>query len=177
VRYSVDRQRNEESPKSALFYRQFQWETVDKIEVGPDPLQLTITTKDPVAPFIDYLADTHAVIIPREVVDPARDDMNSADKMIGTGPFMLDKFVALQSVKCVRNPTWFARRTADNGLPNRPIVDGYEALWNPEDLLGAGSLQQQQIDAYLSFGQDPCGVCDPGTGGGVRSAAREWHHQ
>ena len=149
VRYSIDRQRNKESPKSALFYRQFQWETVDNIEVGPDPLQLTISTKGPVAPFLDYLADTHAVVVPREIVDQQRDDMNSSDKMIGTGPFMLDKFVALQAVKCVRNPNWFAKDDfADKGLPDRPIVDGYEALWNPEDLLAVqAAFSSKQIDA------------------------------
>jgi peptide/nickel transport system substrate-binding protein len=149
VRYSIDRQRNKESPRSALFYRQFQWETVDKIEVGPDPLQLTITTKGPTAPFKHYLADTYSTIIPKELVDQTSDDMNSADKMVGTGPFMLDKFVALQMVRCVRNPNWFAKDDlADKGLPDRPIVDGYEALWRPEDQLAIqAAFSTKQVDA------------------------------
>jgi len=149
VRYSIDRQRNKESPKSALFYRQFQWETVDKIEVGPDPLQLTITTKGPTAPFKHYLADTYSTIIPKELVDQTSDDMNSADKMVGTGPFMLDKFLALQMVRCVRNPNWFAKDDlADKGLPDRPIVDGYEALWRPEDQLAIqAAFSTKQVDA------------------------------
>jgi peptide/nickel transport system substrate-binding protein len=149
VRYSIDRQRNKESPKSALFYRQFQWETVDKIEVGPDPLQLTITTKGPTAPFKHYLADTYSTVIPKELVDQASDDMNSADKMVGTGPFMLDKFMALQMVRCVRNPNWFAKDDlADKGLPDRPIVDGYEALWRPEDQLAIqAAFSTKQVDA------------------------------
>ncbi|HJX61268.1 MAG TPA: ABC transporter substrate-binding protein [Dehalococcoidia bacterium] len=148
VRYSIDRQRNKESPKSALFYRQFQWETVDKIEVGPDPLQLTITTKGPTAPFKHYLADTYSTIVPKELVDEAGDDMNSADKMVGTGPFMLDKFLALQMVRCVRNPNWFAKDDlADKGLPDRPIVDGYEALWRPEDQLAIqAAFSTKQVD-------------------------------
>jgi len=149
VRYSIDRQRNKESPRSALFYRQFQWETVDKIEVGPDPLQLTITTKGPTAPFKHYLADTYSTIIPKELVDQTSDDMNSADKMVGTGPFMLDKFLALQMVRCVRNPNWFAKDDlADKGLPDRPIVDGYEALWRPEDQLAIqAAFSTKQVDA------------------------------
>jgi ABC-type transport system substrate-binding protein len=121
VRYSIERQKNKQSPKSALFYRGYQWEAVDKIEVGPDPLQLTITTKGPVAPFMHYLADTYAAIVPKELVDPESDDMNSFDKMIGTGPFMLEKFVTLQVVKCLRNPNWFAKDDlADQGLPITP---------------------------------------------------------
>ncbi len=149
VRYSIDRQRNKQSPKSALFYRGYQWEAVDKIEVGPDPLQLTITTKGPIAPFMHYLADTYATIIPKELVDEAKDDMNSFDKMIGTGPFMLEKFVTLQVVKCVRNPNWFAKDDlAGQGLPDRPIVDGYEALWGPADQLSTeAAFRKKQIDS------------------------------
>jgi peptide/nickel transport system substrate-binding protein len=148
VRYSIDRQRNTQSPRSALFYRQFQWEAVDRIEVGPDPLQLTITTKGPVAPFKHYLADTYSTIIPKELVDQSTDDMNSADKMIGSGPFMLEKLVALQLVKCVRNPNWFARDDlADKGLPDRPIVDGYEAMWAPADQLSVqAAFSKKQVD-------------------------------
>jgi len=151
VRYSIDRQRNKESPKSALFYRQFQWETVDKIELpdGPQGLTLRITTKGPIAPFMHYLADTYATIIPKELVDQASDDMNSADKMVGTGPFMLEKFVPLQVVKCVRNPNWFAKDDlAGQGLPDRPIVDGYEGLWGPLDQLSVqAALTGKQVDS------------------------------
>ena len=149
VRYSIDRQRNKESPKSALFYRAYQWEAVDKIEVGPDPLTLTITTKGPTAPFKHYLADTYATIIPKELVDPAKDDMNDPKKMVGTGPFMLEKFVALQVVKCVRNPNWFAKDDlADQGLPDRPIVDGYEAIWRPADQLSVqAAFTKKQVDS------------------------------
>jgi ABC-type transport system substrate-binding protein len=150
VRYSIDRQRNKESPKSALFYRQFQWDSVDKIELpdGPEGLTLTITTKGPTAPFIHYLADTYATIIPKELVDPVKDDMNDSKKMVGTGPFMLEKFVALQVVKCLRNPNWFAKDDlADQGLPDRPIVDGYEGLWGPDDQLSVqAAFTKKQVD-------------------------------
>jgi len=151
VRYSIDRQRNKESPKSALFYRQFQWDSIDKIELpdGPQGLTLRITTKGPTAPFIHYLADTYATIIPKELVDEAKDDMNDPKKMVGTGPFMLEKFVALQVVKSVRNPNWFAKDDlADQGLPDRPIVDGYEGLWVPADQLSTeAAFKSKQVDA------------------------------
>ena len=150
VRYSIDRQRNKESPKSALFYRGFQWEAVDKIELpdGPQGLTLTITTKSPIAPFIHYLADTYATIIPKELVDPTKDDMNDFKKIIGTGPFMLEKFVALQVARSVRNPNWFAKDDlADQGLPDRPIVDGYEGLWGPADQLSVqAAFTKKQVD-------------------------------
>ena len=151
VRYSIDRQRNKESPKSALFSRGYQWESVDTIEMpdGPQGLTLRITTKGPTAPFKHYLADTYATIIPKELVDQAKDDMNDSKKMIGTGPFMLEKFVALQAVTCVRNPNWFAKGDfADQGLPDRPIVDGYEGLWEPADQLAVqAAFSSKQVDS------------------------------
>ena len=133
VKYSIERQMNEESPNSALYYRRSQWDTIDKIELV-DPLTIKITTKKPTAPFLHYLADTHNFIIAKELVDPATDDMNSLDKMIGSGPFILDKFVGLQAVRVVRNPDWFAKDDlADKGLADRPIIDGFEITWFPGD--------------------------------------------
>jgi peptide/nickel transport system substrate-binding protein len=133
IKYSIERQVNKQSPKSALFYRSYQWETVDRIEVV-DPLTLRIIAKKPTATLLHYLADTNAFIIPKELVDAQTDDMNSVDKMVGSGPFILDKFGALQVASFVRNPNWFARdRLADQGLPDRPILDGYDVPWTPGD--------------------------------------------
>jgi peptide/nickel transport system substrate-binding protein len=133
VKYSIERQANKESPRSALYYRMSQWETVDKIEVL-DPLTLRITTKRPTAPFLHYLADTHNFIIAKELVDPTTDDMNSLDKMIGTGPFILDKLVGLQAIRALRNPDWFAKDDlVDQGIADRPIIDGFEITWFPGD--------------------------------------------
>ena len=172
VRYSIDRQRNKESPKSALFYRGYQWESVDTIEMrtGRRASPLRITTKGPVAPFKHYLADTYATIIPKELVDPAKDEMNASDKMVGSGPFILDKFTALQLARCVRNPNWFAKDDlADQGLPDRPIVDGYEALWRPADQLSTeAAFRRKQVDGRVP---DKASV-EPVTGRGY--VDRKW---
>jgi peptide/nickel transport system substrate-binding protein len=147
VKYSIERQINKESPKSALYYRAYQWETVDKIEVVDD-LTLRITTKRPTAPFVHYLGDINAFIIAKELVDPAEDDIDATEKMVGTGPFMLDQFLALQVVRCARNPDWFAKDDlADIGLPDRPIVDAYEAIWTPQDDTAIeAAFKSKQID-------------------------------
>jgi peptide/nickel transport system substrate-binding protein len=149
VKYSIERQTNKESPRSGLYYRGSQWETVDKIEMpdGPQGLTLKITTKRPTAPFLHFLADTNAFIIAKELVDE-QDQMNAYDKMVGSGPFMLDKLVPLQVVRCVRNPNWFAKDDlANQGLPDRPIIDGYEALWSPEDdTVAEAAFKSKQVD-------------------------------
>jgi len=147
VKYSIERQLNTGSPKSSLYYRMSQWETIDKIEM-PDPSTLRITTKRPTAPFLHYLADTHNFIIAKELVDPATDDMNSLDKMIGSGPFILDELVTLQVIRVVRNADWFAKDDrADQGLSDRPIIDGFEAIWLPADATSVEvAFSTKQVD-------------------------------
>jgi len=68
--------------------------------------------------------------------------------MVGTGPFMLDKVVPLTVVRVLRNPDWFAKDDlADSGLPNRPILDGYEAIWTPEDdTVIEAAFKSKQVD-------------------------------
>ena len=128
IKYSIERQVNPNSPKSALYYWASHWATIDKIEVV-DTYTLRITTKRPMAPFLHFLADIAAFVIPKELVDQG-DEMNDVKRMVGTGPFILDKFVSLQISRGVRNPTWFARDLlADQGLPDRPILDFYEQPW------------------------------------------------
>jgi peptide/nickel transport system substrate-binding protein len=147
VKYSIERQTNESSPKAALYYNKGHWEMIDKIEIV-DPLTLRITTKQPFAPLVHFLADTNAFIIAKELVDPATDDMNSAEKMVGTGPFMLDKFIALQLLRVVRNPQWFASDDlADQGLGGRPSLDGFEAIWPPaDDTATEVAFRSKQVD-------------------------------
>jgi ABC-type transport system substrate-binding protein len=149
VKYSIERQTNRESPRSGLYYRMSQWDTVDKIELpdGGQGLTLKITTKKPTAPFVHFLADTNAFIIAKELVDE-QDQMNASEKMVGSGPFMLDKLLPLQVVRVLRNPDWFSKDDlADQGLPNRPIIDGYEGLWPPEDdTVAEAAFKSKQVD-------------------------------
>ncbi|MDP2950643.1 MAG: ABC transporter substrate-binding protein, partial [Chloroflexota bacterium] len=152
VKYMIERQVNEASPKSGRYYRKSQWQTVEKIEVGPDPLTVTITTKRPTAPFIHFLADNNALIVAKELVDEATDLMithgDNTDPMVGTGPFYLDQYITAQVVKLRRNPDWFAKDDlADQGLPDRPIVDGYDALWPvQDDTATEAAFKSKQVD-------------------------------
>lgn len=113
VKYSMERQANDSSPQRALYYRAGHWKTIDKLEVV-DPYTLRITTKQPTAPFLHYLADRNAHIIAKELVD-ANDTMNTDAAMIGTGPFQLEEFQALQVIKVRRNPAWFAADDSPRG--------------------------------------------------------------
>jgi len=130
IKYSIERQVNPDSPQRALYYRRALWESVDKIELIDD-LTLRITTKGPIAAFINYLADRNAAIIAKELVDE-HDEMNEDRRMIGSGPFILEELKALQHVRCRRNPEWFAADDRPELGTGRPFLDGYIALWPPQ---------------------------------------------
>jgi peptide/nickel transport system substrate-binding protein len=145
VKYSIERQTSTTSPKKDLYYRRHQWETVDKIET-PDATTVRITTKAPTAPFMHYMSDSNAFIIGKELVG-ANDEMNAPDKMIGSGPFMLDRFEALKIIRYVRNPAWF--NADQQGFPTgRPFLDAVEAIWDPQDdNAKEAAFKAKQVDA------------------------------
>ena len=148
VKYSIERQANPNSPQKALFYRAGQWKTVDKIEIV-DKYTLKITTKQPIAPFMHYLADRNSFIITRDLVDPKTDTMNSDKAMVGTGPFQLEAFKPLEVVSLRRNPTWFAADDNPRGIgTGRPFLDGVDSLWTPQsDSTQEAALDNKQVDS------------------------------
>jgi peptide/nickel transport system substrate-binding protein len=75
--------------------------------------------------------------------------MNTDKAMIGTGPFQLDQFKALQVVSVRRNPTWFAADDNPRGIgTGRPFLDGSDSLWTPQsDSTQEAALDAKQVDA------------------------------
>ncbi len=147
MKYSLERQVNRNSPQARRFYRQGNWNVIDKIAVA-DKRTLTITLKSPVAPFPRFLAGRHAFIIAREVVDNA-DQANAELAMIGTGPFLLDSLESRVAVRLRRNPEWFARDdNPDVAGAGRPFLEGYDAFYAPqEDLFQRVSFERRIVDA------------------------------
>ena len=138
VIFSFERQRNADSSQWSYYYRSSQYSTIDRME-KVDDYTLRITTKGPVAPFYHFLADTNAMIIPKEIVDMedgpdgrpwdsvdalAGRDPGPGDRMIGTGPFIWDSLTFGIEFNAKRNDTWFGWGDPDL---NRPYLDGYKA--------------------------------------------------
>ena len=66
---SYERQRNaDDSVQKGYYYRASQYRTIDTIR-AVDKYTVEIKTKEPVAPFFHFMADTNAMIIPKEIVD------------------------------------------------------------------------------------------------------------
>jgi len=142
VKYSFERQVNENSPRRALFARASQFATIESMRVV-DPLTLEIRTKRPTAPFLHFLANTNSFIVPREVVDDT-DQMNRPEAMIGTGPFIWKELIALQVMRMVRNPDWFGW---DQPELDRPYVDGYESLFIYDDAAIEAAFRTKKMDS------------------------------
>jgi ABC-type transport system substrate-binding protein len=147
VKYSIERQINENSPQKALYYRSGHWKTIDTIEIV-DNYTLRITTKQPTAPFMHFLADRNAFIVAKETVD-ANDTMNTDKAMVGTGPFFLEDFRAVEVIKARRNPNWFAKDDNPNNIGlDRPFIDGYDSIWTPQsNSAEEAAITSKQVDS------------------------------
>lgn len=141
VKYSFERQMNEDSPRRALFRRAHHYQTIDSIEVV-DSHTLKIRTKRPTAPFIHFLADSNAFIVAKELVDDS-DEMNRQEAMLGTGPFMWDELKPLRESSFVRNPDWFGW-----GEPEleRPYIDGYKSFFLFDDASVEAAFRTKKLD-------------------------------
>jgi peptide/nickel transport system substrate-binding protein len=93
---------------------------LDKIEVL-DKYRVKFTLKKPFAWFLDYLATPMAfAIVAREAVEKFG-DLQKAEAVIGTGPWMLEAHEVKSRIVYARNPDYFLR-----GLPYIDRIEAYE---------------------------------------------------
>jgi peptide/nickel transport system substrate-binding protein len=91
-------------------------EMIDKVE-APDKSTVRFTLKEPNAWFLDALASTSTWIVAREAVEKFG-DLKRPESVIGTGPWMMDRWEPNVRMVFSRNPHYFV-----NGLP---YADGVE---------------------------------------------------
>jgi len=146
VKLSFERQMNETSPRRPWYYRAYQYQVIDRIE-AVDRYTVRFVLKEPTAPFLHFLADTNAFIVPREVVDE-NDEMNRQEAMIGTGPFVWGGLKVLEEARFLRNPEWFGW---DEPELERPYLDGYVSIFAADDALMEAAFRQKRLDAALYY--------------------------
>jgi peptide/nickel transport system substrate-binding protein len=93
-------------------------EYVDKIE-ATDKHTVKFTLKEPNAWFLDLLASTSTWIVARECVEKFG-DLKKVESVVGTGPWMLERWEPNVKLVYVRNPNYFV-----SGLP---YADNVEVL-------------------------------------------------
>ncbi len=93
-------------------------ESVDKIDVL-DKYTVKFTLNEPNAWFLDMLASTSTWIIAKECVEKFG-DLKKVEAVVGTGPWMLERWEPNVKIIYVRHPNYF--------MPGLPYADGVDML-------------------------------------------------
>src|SRR2546426_3957425 len=132
VKFTYDRFRTE--PGNPL---RFTLEAVDRLEVV-DRYTVKFLLKEPFVWLVNVLANPYSTwIIAPEVVEKFG-DLKKPESVIGTGPFLLERYEPNVKTVFKRNPDYF--------LTDQPYVDGVEWLAINDDSTGLAMYRTGQID-------------------------------
>ncbi len=122
------------------FYRKSSFQTVDKVEVV-DAKTVKVTTSKPDPFFLNVLAGTYAKVQAPEAIKAFEKDYAnlSADKIIGTGAFVLTEFAAEGKLTLVRNDKFYTQVNVD-GIKYVPLFTDQAAQ--------QAAFEQKQVDAF-----------------------------
>jgi len=113
-------------------------EAVPRVEVV-DRYTVKFVLKEPYVWLVDVLANPRSMwIIAPEVVQPFG-DLRKPESVIGTGPFMLERYEPNVKTVFKRNPEYF--------LTDQPYIDGVEWLVLEDESTGLAMYRTGQIDA------------------------------
>jgi len=109
------------------------------------PYTIEFTLKEPDALFLDFLASPYAGQVSPRSLKEAKDLKAGGPDVVGTGPFILDRYVQGQEVHYRRNPdyNWAPQGAAHQGPAYLSEIT-YRFL--PEDAVRVGALTSGQVD-------------------------------
>ncbi|HEU5191639.1 MAG TPA: ABC transporter substrate-binding protein [Methylomirabilota bacterium] len=117
-------------------------EAIDKIE-AVDKYTVKFTLKEPFAWFVDALASTSTWIVAKESVEKLG-DLKKPESVVGTGPWMLERYDPGARLTFVRNPNYFA-----SGLP---YVDNVEITIDTDPASGFAAFLAGKYDFGPEYG-------------------------
>ena len=117
-------------------------EMVDKVE-APDKYTVKFTLKEPNVWFVDRLASTSTWIVARECVEK-HGDLKKWESVVGTGPWMLERYEPTTKMSFVRNPNYF-----QSGLP---YVDAVELTVDPDPASAFATFVAGKYDFGPEYG-------------------------
>jgi peptide/nickel transport system substrate-binding protein len=150
VKYSIERQMTDQPGRFQHAY--FFLGKLTSIDT-PDQHTVVLKTKEPYAPFMNYLANPWTVIVAREVVEKHGDLQRHA---IGTGPFIMKEYRRDQEAFFVKNPHYFKK-----GLPYLDAVR-IQYIIDPAAATAAFRGQQTAISPLEFADVDSIKASDPG---------------
>ena len=147
--WNIERQQaglyaNEEA--GASFGRQSYWNKVASVEAIDRSIKLTLAAPD--AAFVQGLANEFNTISQKELTEAIEGDFRdiSADKVLGTGPYILTEWLPGERISGVRNPNYYNQ--------DQPLLGGFVWGQSFEDPTASRiAWQQKQIDSLA--GLDP----------------------
>jgi len=116
------------SPQKANF-------SMVKEVTAKDPRTVVFALNSPFAPFETTIASPMFWIMPREIIEA---DGDARKRVVGSGPFIFDKFDKGVQVVAKRNPDYYFTGT--------PYVDELNLLIIPEDATAVAGLRSKSID-------------------------------
>ena len=122
------------------FGRKAYWNKIASITTTDDTITLQLEAPD--GTFVEGLANEFNVIQQPELIEAVEPDATtiSADKVIGTGPYILTEWIPGEGISAVRNPNYYN--------PDRPFKDGQVWLQSFEDPTAYRiGFEQKQIDS------------------------------
>lgn len=116
---------------------------------APDPATVVIRLAQPAPFFIQLLANSQGVPVPRHVIEKQGRGWARAGTMVSNGPYQLAERVPQTHVKLVRNPNFYAA--------DEVRID--EVYWRPVQDLGAAFRQFRagELDTVLMAPPDELG--------------------
>jgi peptide/nickel transport system substrate-binding protein len=131
VKYSLERAADPRAP----YYQVFS--VIDEV-TAPDASTIVVQLKRPTIGFLWYAGFPAAAVVPKSAIERAGDDAFGR-RPIGSGAFMLKRWVKGQVVELVRNPHYWRR--------GQPYLDGVTMLYVPNDNTRTLDLISGNVDA------------------------------
>ncbi len=114
-----------------------QWDEWTEKYEAPDPQTFTLRTKKPYGYLLMSLGSPLTAIIPREAIDQFGD---LEANVLGSGPFMLDRYGRDEGIDVVRNPDYYR--------PEIPYIDGISTKVLPDDTSVQAAFRAGNLDVY-----------------------------
>ncbi len=117
-------------------------EAIDRID-ATDTHTVKFTLKEPFAWFIDALASMSTWIVAKEAVEKFG-DLKKPESVVGTGPWMLERYEPAVRLTYARNPHYF--------VPGLPHADGVEVTIDADPASGFASFITGKYDFGPEYG-------------------------
>jgi len=124
--------------KKGLPEGQMSWmfEGMKKIDI-PDRHTVVVSFEEPFVPFLSYAASEWTPIMPREIFEQ---DGHFKDKILGSGPYQLDRAASQQTTR------WVFKKNPDYWDAGKPYLDEIRWIVLRDEAAELAAFQSKQLD-------------------------------